>query len=38
MNEYFTLVRSTTQHNDYKNLRNIKKKVGENVKLENVNN
>ena len=34
MNEYFTLVRSTTQPNDDKNLKNIKRKVGENVKLE----
>ena len=32
--EYFTLVRSITQPNDNKNLKNIKRKVGENVKLE----
>ena len=32
--EYFTLVRSITQPNDDKNLKNIKKKVGENVKLD----
>jgi len=32
--EYFTLVRSITQPNDNKNLRNIKKKVGENVKID----
>jgi hypothetical protein len=32
--EYFTLVRSITQPNDDKNLKNIKKKVGENVRLE----
>jgi hypothetical protein len=32
--EYFTLVRSITQPNDDKNLKNIKRKVGENVKLE----
>jgi len=32
--EYFTLVRSITQPNDDKNLRNIKRKVGENVRLE----
>ena len=34
LEEYFTLVRSITQPNDEKNLKNIKKKVGENVKLE----
>jgi hypothetical protein len=34
MEEYFTLVRSITQPNDVKNLKNIKRKVGENVKLE----
>ena len=28
--EYFTLVRSITQPNDDKNLKNIKRKVGEN--------
>jgi len=32
--EYFTLVRSITQPNDDKNIKNIKRKVGENVKLE----
>ena len=32
--KYFTLVRSITQPNDDKNLKNIKKKVGENVKLD----
>ena len=32
--EYFLLVRSITQPNDYKNLRNIKRKVGENVKID----
>ena len=32
--EYFNLVRNTIQPNDDKNLHNIKKKVGENVKLE----
>ena len=32
--EYFTLVRSITQPNDDKNLKNIKRKVGDNVKLE----
>ena len=32
--EYFTLVKSITQPNDDKNLKNIKKKVGENVKLQ----
>jgi hypothetical protein len=32
--EYFTLVRSITQPNDDKNLRNIKRKVGENVKID----
>ena len=32
--EYFTLVRSITQPNDDKNLKNIKRKVGVNVKLE----
>ena len=32
--EYFTLVRSITQPNDDKNLKNIKRKVGENVRLE----
>jgi hypothetical protein len=31
--EYFTLVRSITQPNDDKNLKNIKRKVGENVRL-----
>jgi hypothetical protein len=34
MEEYFTLVRSITQPNDDKNLKNIKRKVGESVKLE----
>ena len=34
MEEYFTLVRSITQPNDDKNLKNIKRKVGENVKLD----
>ena len=34
MDEYFTLVRSITQPNDDKNLKNIKRKVGENVKIE----
>ena len=34
MEEYFTLVRSITQPNDDRNLKNIKRKVGENVKLE----
>ena len=34
LDEYFTLVRSITQPNDDKNLKNIKRKVGENVKLE----
>ena len=34
MEEYFTLVRSITQPNDDKNLKNIKRKVGENVRLE----
>ena len=34
MEEYFTLVRSITQPNDDKNLKNIKRKVGVNVKLE----
>ena len=33
MEEYFTLVRSITQPNDDRNLKNIKRKVGENVKL-----
>ena len=32
--EYFKLVGETTKPNDNKNLRNIKKKVGENVKLD----
>ena len=32
--EYFTLVRSITQPNDDKNLKNIKRKVGENVKID----
>ena len=32
--EYFTLVGKITQPNSEKNLRNIKRKVGENVKLE----
>ena len=32
--EYFLLVRSITQPNDDKNLRNIKRKVGENVKID----
>ena len=32
--EYFTLVRSITQPNDNKNLKNIKRKVGENVKID----
>ena len=36
--EYFTLVRSITQPNDNKNLKNIKRKVGENVKLEKLEN
>lgn len=31
--EYFTLVKSITESNDYKNLRSIKRKVGENVKI-----
>ena len=34
MEEYFTLVRSITQPNDDKNLRNIKRKVGESVKID----
>ena len=34
MEEYFTMVRNITQPNDDKNLKNIKKKVGENVKLD----
>ena len=34
MEEYFTLVRSITQPNDDKNLKNIKRKVGDIVKLE----
>jgi len=34
MDEYFTLVRSITQPNDDKNLKNIKRKVGENVKID----
>jgi hypothetical protein len=34
MEEYFTLVRSITQPNDDKNLKNIKRKVGENVKID----
>ena len=37
MEEYFTLVRSITQPNDDKNLKNIKRKVGENVKIGKVN-
>ena len=32
--EYFTLVRSITQPNDDRNLKNIKRKVGEIVKIE----
>ena len=32
--EYFNLVRSITQPNDFKNLKNIKRKVGENVKID----
>jgi hypothetical protein len=32
--EYFTLVKNITQPNNEKNLKTIKKKVGENVKLE----
>ena len=32
--EYFTLVSSITQPNDDKNLKNIKRKVGENVKID----
>ena len=32
--EYFTLVRSITQPNDDRNLKNIKRKVGENVKID----
>jgi hypothetical protein len=32
--EYFTLVRSITQPNNDKNLKNIKRKVRENVKLD----
>jgi hypothetical protein len=32
--EYFTMVNKITQPNSEKNLRNIKRKVGENVKLE----
>jgi len=32
--EYFTLVKNITQPNDDRNLKNIKRKVGENVKLE----
>jgi flagellar motility protein MotE (MotC chaperone) len=32
--EYFKLVTETMKPNDDKNLRNIKKKVGENVKLD----
>ena len=32
--EYFTLVKSITQPNDDKNLKNIKRKVGENVKID----
>ena len=34
MEEYFTMLRSITQPNDIKNLKNIKRKVGDNVKLE----
>jgi hypothetical protein len=34
MEEYFTLVRSITQPNDDKNLKNIKRKVGVNVKID----
>ena len=34
MEEYFTLVRSITQPNDDKNLKNIKRKVGEIVKID----
>ena len=34
LEEYFTLVRSITQPNDDRNLKNIKKKVGESVKIE----
>jgi hypothetical protein len=34
MEEYFTLVRSITQPNDDRNLKNIKRKVGENVKID----
>ena len=34
MSEYFELIKNITQPNDDKNLRTIKKKVGENVKLE----
>jgi hypothetical protein len=37
MEEYFTLVRSITQPNDDKNLKNIKRKVGENVKIGKIN-
>jgi hypothetical protein len=35
--EYYRLVRNLSQPNDDKNLRSIKKKVGENVKIERVN-
>ncbi len=34
MEECFTLVRSITEPNDDKNLKNIKRKVGENVKID----
>ena len=34
MEEYFTMVRNITQPNDDKNLKNIKKKVGETVKID----
>ena len=34
LEEYFTLVRSITQPNDDKNLKNIKRKVGESVKID----
>jgi hypothetical protein len=34
LNEYYTLVRSLAQPNDEKILRKIKKRVGENVKLD----
>ena len=32
--EYFTLVKNITQPNNEKNLKTIKKKVGENVKID----